>query len=285
MLMILLAASLAQAPTARPAPPPGDVVVVVTRSDGLPHARSWEYARVVAQSIAAAGAEPIFAPDVALAQLTRVGKSPLSCRGSLSCIASLGQALNARMVVAVEAGNVMGEVALRVLIVDSTTAKKGSEQRFIIGKDASSLRVSLHDWAEETAKQIVKTRPARQKIVEVTPEPATDVPVRSRVDLVPREAGTGEPRVGAWVASGVAVAGLAGAAVLGVLAFQQKAQLDGSFTQQPSGPVSRLTYPQAQQLRDGANLKLGLGGACAATAFIAASLALYWFTHSEEPAG
>ncbi|MBI3184363.1 MAG: hypothetical protein HYZ28_19695 [Myxococcales bacterium] len=268
MLPALLAALLAQAPS-----PPRAAVVLVSRQTGVSPERSAMLAMAISHTLADAGIKVAYNPEEALAKLSAEGHGdPQECRGRDVCLIRLGAALGAYVLVSVDIGEVLPDLALRLRVLATDDGLELDEESLVLP-------------AKDTAQLASAVRPLAARLKEAWgTAPASDVPPallspKAAPPALPVPGSSSWERHAAFATSGGAAAAAAAAVAFALAGSSQRARLEVTY---PVGAeqASPLSYSQASSLASDANRSFTLAAVCAGASALLAGGAVYLWHRS-----
>ncbi len=277
MFSLLVSLALAQtSPNVSPDAGGGrGAAVLVSRQSGVTPSRAADVANRVYAELLATGVPVVGHPSATRAALADAGAAePTSCGSELGCLASLGRAVGVQAVIAVEVAAVLEDLAIRLVEVDSVSARSRAEHTFVASAAGSPAELALQ--IEPFAKQVAALG-LKPREVDV-PRAAALVPVE-RVEAEPHPAVVaGSSRTGAYVATGGAAALGISAIALGLMGMQSKRSFESERIEGSSPPTYRLTRTEMQSLADQTNLRFGLAAGAAVTSVGVGALATWLWT-------
>lgn len=276
----LLASTLGAAPAS--ADRPGQVVVLVSRRSALTAQQGLAVADQVSAALREAGLPVGLSSTEATARLAALGVPDVAaCEGQVPCVASHAARLGAGVVVALEVGQVLDDVAARALAV------RVADGQTVGACDTAGAATEV---TALLARAVVAMAPAIRGALPEAPRPPVDAP--RVVELAPRAASPStvvssttarwsKPTV--WVAGGTAIAaGLAGAA-FGVRGLAARDAYEAVVDRSSGAAAFDVSQGRAEQLRGLANDSFAAAAGAGAVSAVLAVVTGYLVASAGEP--
>lgn len=284
MLWLLLVTTLARAPAVP------SVGIVVSRRTAVSRERASEVKELVYESLRQAGLAGVVTPEEVQRRIVDRGAAdPESCDAQRTCVARIGKKLGFDVMVGIDLGTVLDELAMDVEAVNAKGTRL-ARRNMVVTQKASSrkLKTALRPFATALSEALAGWKPKVAAAPPVSaPHPAVSPGPRRKAPppvvvatrpaplaVAPVAKPEGPSRLPGYLTGAGAIV-LAGAAVaFTVKGFGQKSDLSG-----PS--VGGLTWNAANDEASGANrnVTLGLVTGCASAALT--GLAIYFFTRGD----
>lgn len=282
MLSLLFAVVLTQAPSE-------PVVALHDRpAPGSISNRHLEDVLTVVQSeLARAGVTVTLMPSEVKKRLQ--GTDALKCVRGLDCLFRVGAVVNADALIAIEATELAGDIAVSLEAVAPKEERRVARHSTVVkGSDINTvLAQELRSFAEQVA---VSLRPAEVPRAEApvgaapsltdpgpsisTPPPSASEPAPTPPAFVQMEK-TGRSRVPAYAAAGGATVAAGAATWFAISGFRLAGEVNAASDNDPE--VRRHTYSAAQQTANQANTQLTLAAVSAGvTAALTTAAILLW---------
>lgn len=167
ILPTLLCAVLTQTPA----------VLVVSRHTGIDDAQAAALVEETSRRLAKEGVTLSEPPERTAARLQAMGVGQASdCAGAKTCLAKLGRAVGASMILTLEAGQVEDELALHLEALLSETAAREAQATFVVRSQAND-----DDWEKPIRAFAVEVKAALVRL----PPPKKDVPAQVTLEPSP----------------------------------------------------------------------------------------------------
>ncbi|MHB8876322.1 MAG: hypothetical protein ACYC8T_21730 [Myxococcaceae bacterium] len=273
----MLLAALLVTSAAAPVPAEGaagPVVVLVSRRVELPRAEAEDLAEQVVQALRAGGVEVPLSAGEAAVRLSALGiADSADCAGQAACLTAHAARLGAAVVVALEVGGLMEDLATHLEVFTVASAKRLGAQDY--AGPASGARAALAGQAGsliEPIRAALAPRPAdAPRVVELAPAPVVKAPALTAVPS-PRWS---SPAV--LAAGGTALAAGAVAAVFAARGMGAKNAYEAAVDRRGGTAVFEVTRPRAEELRGTANQSFTVSAVAGGTGFALAVLCGYLY--------
>jgi hypothetical protein len=235
--------------------------VVVTVEVNLAPGEAARIAEVVGRTLADAFVLDVIAGHEAIRRLPP-GGVPEACLGEATCLADLGGRLAADQLLLLVAVKVGDRLQLDPTWVDVSRAK-------VVPRPSIELGAALAEVDRATLRDA-----APRLLPDATPRPAAAAPTTTAPIVPPPARGRHMTR-GAWIAAGIAGAGLVGGIGFGVAALARRSDLEDK------GCGDTVGCPRGA---DGLAARALAADLCFAGAAIAGGVAGYLYWRSDRPA-
>jgi len=266
LLTLLLAASAA-----------GHVDVVVARRIDIPPARAVRLVNGLARELERAGLKDVRGPGQAPAPLEQATTE--RCKNDKRCLAEAARAAGSRLLVGLDVGMVMDQVAFSMFALTPSDEVKLVKEAFTVPVTEEDLAIveRFAAFAERVARAapaLARDAPVKPKVESPAVVAAAVAPAPARPVVLPAlvtTAAVGSAAVGTWLA------------VNAVAAAQS---VEAAHYESLLGPASRMTRPEVEAAVRRANEGAALAAATGAATGLLAYWALWLWSHDggEKPA-
>ena len=283
MLLPILILQLAQSAS------PSSTVVVVTRRTAVSAVDARAVAVLVTKSLKQAELEVTWDADAAARRLASLGvKDSSGCQGRKACVQEFGRQLDVAVVVGVSVSEVDAERSVALEAVRIADGVVLAHENLLYPKSGSppveQLRLFATHIRSALPSSVAKVEPVAPKVetdapTQAPPEPApvlapAPVPLPAVAIEQPPPA---HSHAGGLIAGAGALLSVAGAVVLGVLAFSAKADLSRGTTLPGGLTASALTGADATSVSKRANGEFyGAVGCAAAAVALGTTAVVVW---------